>query len=234
MDKEKSLQLLVEAILDGDSEKAKQIAEESLAAGVSAMELINDGIVVASDRLGNSFQEGELFLPELVQGGNAAKAIMAVVQPHITGDSDAGQSGTGKVVLGSVAGDMHDIGKNLVATMLSARGFDVYDLGIDVDSKAFLSKAEEVGADIIALSSLMSTSLYFQQDIIEYLEAYGKRNKYFVIVGGGPVTPDWAKEIKSDGAGRTAADAVELCVTLLDGKKQAPLSELIVLPNTGW
>ena len=133
----------------------------------------------------------------------------------------------GKVVIATATGDIHDIGKNIVSALLTVSGFEVFDLGVNVDVKQILHKADEVKADIIALSTLLSTSLPYQRDVLRYLNDAGKRDRYFVIVGGGPVAPDWARQIGADGYGRTAAHAVDLCKKLVSGGKP-PLAEPLV------
>ncbi|MEM3715298.1 MAG: cobalamin-dependent protein, partial [Nitrososphaeria archaeon] len=135
----------------------------------------------------------------------------------------------GKVVIGTVSGDIHDIGKNLVSIMLSVAGFEVYDLGVDVATKTFVKKAEEKDANIIALSSLMTTTRAYQKEVIKYLQDTGKRFKYFVVVGGGAVTSDWAKEIKADGYGKHAEDGVKICKELLGKKVSPPLNSPIII-----
>ena len=215
------------AIIEGDQEKASAIAQQALDAGLDPLELINQGVIPGTDKLGELFQNLEIYLPELITGGEAAKAAMEVLVSHIPAETWS-ESRPGTVVLGTVSGDVHDIGKNMVGAMLAASGFEVIDLGVDIPPKDFLAKAEEVGANIIAVSALMSTSLYFQKDVIDYLRDRGKRDKYFVIVGGGPVTPEWAKEIGADGCGKQANSAVEICKRLLAENVRPPLSEPII------
>jgi methanogenic corrinoid protein MtbC1 len=135
---------------------------------------------------------------------------------------------SGRIVLGTVWHDIHDIGKNFVASLLSVHGVEVVDIGVDVPNKRFVGKAEEVGADIIGLSSLLSTCSYYQRDVIQYLTDTGVREKYYVIVGGGPITGEWAKEIGADGYGRTARDAVQLCRQLIEQEETPPLENPII------
>ena len=159
-------------------------------------------------------------------GGDAAEAAMAILVPHISiAELNARP---GKIVMGTVFGDIHDIGKNLCAAMLSATGFEVTDLGVNVAPKDFVKTAESIGAKIIGLSALMSTSLYYQQDVIDYLIDAGLRDKYFVIVGGGPVTPDWVKKIGADGGGKQANNVVAVCKELAFYETRPPLSEPLV------
>lgn len=224
----KSYQELTAAIIKGDAEEARKSAQEALDIGHLPLDVINQGVIPATDRLGQLFEAFEIYLPELISGGEAAKAAMDLLVQNIPEEMWS-QSRPGTVVLGTVQGDLHDIGKNMVGAMLAASGFDVVDLGVDVPTKDFLGKAEEVGAKIIALSALMSTSLYFQKDVVEYLRDAGKRGDYYVVVGGGPVTPEWAAEINADAVGRQANSAVQICKQLASEKPEAPLSEPLII-----
>lgn len=227
-DKEKYFERLATAVVQGDEDGALEISKQALEAGVDAMELIDRGIVQGTDKLGELFQNFEIFLPELIAGGDAAKSAMDLLVAQIPTETWS-QTRPGTVVLGTVSGDLHDIGKNMVGAMLQASGFEVVDMGINVPTKDFITKAEEVGAKIIALSALMSTSLYYQKDVIDYLTDAGKRNKFFVIVGGGPVTPEWAKEIGADGSGKQANNAADICKRLVQGDESPPLSEPLIV-----
>lgn len=227
-EKEKYFERLAAAVIQGDKGGVLDITKQALAADIDAMELINRGIVAGTDKLGGLFQDFEIFLPELIAGGEVAKSAMDLLVAQIPVE-EWSQSRPGTVVLGTVSGDLHDIGKNMVGAMLQASGFEVIDLGINVPVKDFIVKAEEVEAKIIALSSLMSTSLYYQKDVIDYLTDTCKRDKYFVIVGGGPVTPDWAKEIGADGCGKQANNAAEICKKLVSGTESPPLSEPLII-----
>lgn len=220
-------QELADAILDGEVEDAARIAQQALDAGIDALDVINGGVTLGTDKLGDLFQNFEIFLPELIMGGDAAKAAMAILVPYI--EISELNARPGKVVMGTVFGDIHDIGKNLCAAMLSATGFEVTDLGVNVAPKEFVKTAEAIGAKIIGLSALMSTSLYYQQDVIDYLKDAGLRDKYFVIVGGGPVTPDWVRKIGADGGGKQANNVVDVCKQLAFYDKRPPLDEPLVL-----
>ncbi|MFQ5625184.1 MAG: corrinoid protein [Methyloligellaceae bacterium] len=217
---------IADAIVEGEKDDAARISQDALDAGIDALEIINKGVTLGTDRLGDLFQNFEIFLPELIMGGDAAKAAMAILVPHISiAELNARP---GKIVMGTVFGDIHDIGKNLCAAMLSATGFEVTDLGVNVPPKDFVKTAESISAKIIGLSALMSTSLYYQQDVIDYLIDAGLRDKYFVIVGGGPVTPDWVKKIGADGGGKQANNVVAVCKELAFYETRPPLSEPLV------
>lgn len=226
--KEEILGKLSEGIMKGETDLARQAAEESLAAGLDPLETIQQGTSKAMEVVGLRFRSFEIFLPELIMAAEAANAAMAVLLPKIAGDRRK-EAMAGRVVLGTVSGDIHDIGKNLVSAVLSAAGFGVHDLGVDVPSKKFADVAQEVEADIIGLSSLLTTSMQYQKDAIDYITDMGLRDKYFIIIGGGPVTPTWAAQIGADGYGRRAADAAELCRLLMQGSHKPPLSQPIVV-----
>lgn len=212
--KEQILKRLTDAIVDCDSDEAKKVAQEALDAGVSALEAIEKGASKGLEIISARFSAGEAFLPELTLAGDAMKEVINVLSKALA-DEKADTPVLGKVVIGTVFGDMHDIGKNIVAGLLSVNGFEVYDIGINVEVKKFLEKAREVGANIIATSTLLTTSMPYQDDLAKYLEDAGVRDQYYYIVGGGPVTADWAAKINADGHGRTATDAVEVCKQLV-------------------
>ncbi len=228
MSQDNFYQRLADAIVNGEKDEAAAVSQEALDAGVNALEVINHGVTRGTDKLGDLFQNFEIFLPELIMGGDAAKAAMALLVPHIPIES-LGTARPGKIVTGTVFGDIHDIGKNLCAAMLAATGFEVTDLGVNVAPKKFVQTAQEIGAKIIGLSALMSTSLYYQQDVINYLQDAGLRDKFYVIVGGGPVTPDWIRKIGADGGGKQANNVVAVCKQLAFHTSRPPLSEPLII-----
>ena len=187
MDKQELLDKLAEAISESDEIAAVKAAQEALAGGVDALEAVK-GAVKGLDMVGERYSRLEAFLPDLILAGDAMQAIMQVLRPHIEA-SRMSEALLGKVVIGTVAGDTHSIGKTLVATMLAVSGFEVVDLGVDVPAKKFVEKAEECGATVIALSALLSTTAYYQQEVVRYLKDMGLRSKYFVVVGGGAYNP---------------------------------------------
>jgi corrinoid protein of di/trimethylamine methyltransferase len=218
---------LAQATIDGEEEAAARISQEIIDAGIDPIEAIQQGAKKGLDVLGDRFQRLEAFIPELILGSDAMKASMAVLLPHLKQERGGGTSG--KVVIGTVSGDIHEIGKSLVGCMLMAAGFEVYDLGYDVSDKRFIEKAEEVEADVIALSALLSLTANHQGEILQRLKDMGMREKYFVIVGGGPVNASWAKQIKADGYGRTAVDAVKLVKRLLSRDERPSISQTIIV-----
>ena len=225
---QKVLDNLIQAIISGDEAEAKKITEEALGAGMAPLDLVQKGAVKAMDIFGEKWRKFEIFLSHVMLAAEAMKSVMAILLPKIAAEQKRRIS-LGKVVLGTVSGDIHDIGKNIVATLLSVAGFEVHDIGVDIPSKDFIEKAKELNADIIAMSCLLSTSMYFQKDIIQYLKDAGLREKYYVIVGGGPVTADWASEIGADGWGKYASDAVTVCRELVTGDVRPPLPKPVLV-----
>lgn len=205
---------LSKAIMDCDEKAARKIAEETIEAKIDLVAVIRNGITEPMKILGEKFRNFEIFLPDVMLAADAAKEAITILKPHIPREE---KTDLGKVVIGTVFGDIHDIGKNIVGTMLGVAGFEVYDIGCDVLVEKFVEKAEEVEADFIAMSCLLTPSMFFQCDVIELLSAKGVREKYWVLVGGGPVTPEWTRKIGADGYGRHADDGVEVAKILIKG-----------------
>jgi len=207
-------QAMAQSVIDGDPDVAADLARRAVEQGIDPLEAINKGFVPGVDYVGEQYSKGEMFLPDLVLAGEAMKAAIAVLEPEIT--RKGGQRQTlGTVVIGTVEGDIHDIGKTLVATMLSVGGFRVYDLGVDVPVPTFVEKAREVNADIVGMSALLTTTMVRQRDVIEALEDAGLRSRVKVMVGGAPVTRSWAQEIGADGYSEDAIGAVAVARQLL-------------------
>ncbi len=199
-----------------DSEAAAAAAREAVAAGVNLLEAVEQGFAEPIRRLGEAFDRMEIFLPQLMLASDAMKAGMAVMEEAIKrGGGTLASKGT--VVIGTVEGDIHDIGKTVVAALLSANGYQVHDLGVEVPAGRFIEAAAGHQADIIGMSALLSTTMLYQRDVIELLGNKGLRGKYFTIVGGAPVTQAWAEEIGADGYARGPYEAVRL----LDASKGA-------------
>ena len=217
---------LKEALLAYEEERVQALAEEIARQGVQVHEAIDEMVTLVRG-LGDQFERTEIFLPELIIAAETMKAGLAILEKQLTEQGDR-ISRQGTVVLGTVRGDLHDIGKTLVATMLSVGGFTVYDLGTDVRAERFLEEAERVRADIIGASTLLTTGQHCQRELIELLTAAGKRQKHYVIIGGGAVTGAWAREIGADGFSRSAGGAVELCQSLLNTRLSAPLAEPVI------
>lgn len=213
---------LQQDLLRYDAAAATKTAEAIVASGGDLMQAI-DAASAAIHQVGDRFQCGDIYLPELMLAGNAMKQCMNVFAPHLAAQRQSQRKG--KVVIAAVAGDIHDIGKNLVATMLSVSGFDVVDLGVNVAPLKIIDAAEREHAQFIALSALMTTSMPYQRDVLALLREMGTRSKFFVIVGGGPVTAEFASGIQADGWGATAVSAVRVCERLLESHREPAAGE---------
>lgn len=212
-DQDKITTDLSQALKNGDNESAVKLTKQALEGGMKPLDIIQNILVPTLTIVGGLFQNFEIFLPELMFVGETAEKISAIVEQAAL---DAGEPSLnlGTVVIGQVEGDMHDIGRNIVSTLLKSHGFKVVDLGRDVPASEFLDTAERENADIIALSALMTTTLPTQKRTINLFAEVNKREDYSIIVGGGAVSQEWADEIGSDGYSRDAAGAVELCKSL--------------------
>lgn len=211
-----SIEQIAQAVMDGEVEVATDNTRAALEAGLDPLQILNDGLMAGADEVGKRFERGEYFLPELLLAGRALKAAMEVLNPSLAGKTSAAGSWVGgRIVIATVQTDIHDIGKNIVASMLTAAGYDVTDLGVDVPLKSIVDRAEEVGARVIALSVLLTTSMPYIKDLIGLLTGRGLREKYIVVVGGASVTEAWARSIGADGTARNAAEAVKLVRGLL-------------------
>jgi corrinoid protein of di/trimethylamine methyltransferase len=208
------LQRMAQSIIDGDSDAAVALARESIAGNMDPLEAISKGFVAGVNTVGEAFGRGEAFLPELVMAGEAMKAAVALLDPELK-KRGAQRQILGRVVIGTVEGDIHEIGKSLVATMLGASGFEVHDLGVDAPGDKLIGKALEVNADILAMSALLTTTMVRQREVIEELEKEGLRNRIKVMVGGAPVTRDWVATIRADGYSEDAIGAVALARKLM-------------------
>jgi corrinoid protein of di/trimethylamine methyltransferase len=211
---EELFKAMAQSIIDGDAEVAEKLARQAVEQGIDPLEAINQGFVIGVNQVGSEFSCGNAFLPELVMAGEAMKAAVSTLEPEM---NRRGTSRTmlGKVVLATIQGDIHDIGKTLVGTMLSAAGFQVYDLGVDVPVMKLVEKAREVDADIIGVSALLTTTMVRQRDVVEALEDMGLRARIKVMVGGAPVTGEWVKEIGADGYSEDAIGAVSVAKKLV-------------------
>jgi corrinoid protein of di/trimethylamine methyltransferase len=214
MSSDELYQAMSQSVIDGEPEQAEELARKAVSLDLNPLEVIDDGYTHGMNVLGDRFAQGEVFLPHLVMGGEAMKAAIAVLEPELAKRQQQRQV-LGKVVIGTVAGDIHEIGKSLVATMLSANGFQVFDLGVDVPVSTFVEKAAEVEADIVGLSALLTTTMLNQGKVIESFQEAGLREKVKVIVGGAPVSQSWAEEIRADGYSENAVGAVALAKELM-------------------
>lgn len=213
MSKETLYADMQKAIVDGDGAAAGRLAAEAARTGLDLLEVIEKGYVPGLAKVGELWEQGEYFLPELISSAEAMKAAMAVLEPELRSARLKART-AGKAVIGTVEGDIHDIGKNLVASMLQAGGFEVFDLGADVKLERFIEQAEAVGADFICLSALLTTTMANQRRLIELLKQKDLRAKYRVLVGGAPASQKWAEEIGADGYAENAVAAVKLAKSL--------------------
>ncbi len=209
------LEEIVDAVVNGDKKRVVQLTKEAFSQGKDPNLIINQGLVAGMDVIGPRFKNGEMFIPEVLLSAAAMHAGMDVLKPHLTGKA---MQPSGTIVLGTVEGDRHDIGKNLVGMMLEAGGFKVVNLGVDVSAEDFVDAAAEQGAQIIALSALLTTTMPAMKFVVEILQEEGKRERFKVIVGGAPVTQRFADSIGADGYAPDAASAVELCRKFLPTK----------------
>jgi|SRR5271157_1665208 len=203
---------LFDAILSGDNKTARAVTEKAIAAGADPAVLISQCMIPAMDEVGRRFEAEEYFVPELLLAGRAMKGALALIQPLLAA---SGSQPAGRVVIGTVKGDLHDIGKNLVASMLEGGGFEVHDLGADVAPDAFVEAIGKWQADIVALSALLTVTMPAMKTTIQALDQAGLRNKVRIMVGGAPVTRQYAEEIGADGYSESAAGAVALARNLL-------------------
>lgn len=205
---------LAQAVIDGEPEDAEQLAKDALAQDLDPLECINQGLTKGIQKVGKLFASGEYFLPELIIGAEAMKLALAVLEPALVGNQ--AREVVGRVVLGTVEGDMHEIGKTLVGTMLIANGFQVFDIGVDKSAAEFIKTVQENDADMVGASALLTTTMLQQKKLIEALKEAGLRDKVKVMVGGAPVTESFASEIGADGYAEDAISAVDLAFRLID------------------
>lgn len=201
------------SVIDADKAKAEELAKRIIAEGIDPLEVINKGFRIGITKVGYLFGRGELFLPELILSAEAMKGATDILATALPKDAKK----RGKVVIGTAQGDIHDIGKSMVVSFLQANGFEVYDIGRDVETQEFIHKAQEVDADIIGMSALLTTTMSGQKALIQELRKAGLRDRFKVMVGGAPVTQRWADRVGADAYGVDAADAARKAMKLLGG-----------------
>ncbi|MGA8867003.1 MAG: cobalamin-dependent protein [Candidatus Sulfotelmatobacter sp.] len=209
-----------QSVIDGAPDMARELARQALAGGVDPLEAVNQGFGAGIKFAGDQFGCGEMFLPDLLAAAEAMKAAISILEPEML-KRGSQREALGKIVLGTAKGDIHDIGKNLVGTILSASGFQIFDLGTSVGPDQFVAKVKEVDADIVGVSALLTTTMAGQKAVIEALDRSGLRPRVKAIIGGAAVTPKWAAEIRADGYSRNAIDALALARNLV-GKGTTP------------
>jgi corrinoid protein of di/trimethylamine methyltransferase len=205
---------LARAVVEGEEEEAEELVKQALERGVDPLACINEGLMKGIEEVGELFSSGAYFLPELIQGAAAMKAALEILEPKLVGKEQREVHGT--VVLGTVAGDQHEIGKTLVGTMLTANGFKVIDIGVDQKADDFVAAIEASGANIVGASALLTTTLLELKRLIDSITEAGLREKVQVMIGGAPVTQDFAKEIGADGYADDAIAAVNVARKLVD------------------
>jgi 5-methyltetrahydrofolate--homocysteine methyltransferase len=201
-----------EALSQGKMEEAKKLTQEALDAGESAEKVLKDGLIAAMERIGVKFKNGEIYIPEVLIAARAMHAGMAILKPILANSTGVM---TGKVVVGTVKGDLHDIGKNLVVMMLEGGGFDVVDLGIDVPAEKFIEAIRTHQPQVVGMSALLTTTMREMKNTIQAFEGASVRKQVKVVIGGAPVTEKYAKEIGADGYSPDAASAVDTVKSLL-------------------
>lgn len=209
------LEKMAEAVIGGRQEECENLATTVLKEGIDPVEAIQKGFAKGMETVGINFESGKFYLPEMMLAAQAMNAGVKVLESSIASKGSQTLEKTGRVVLATIQGDMHDIGKNIVRLLMSTSGFDVIDLGKDVKVTRIIEEAEEKRADIIGVSALMTTTMAYMPELIDALCEMDIRDRFKVMVGGAPVTPEWANEIGSDGYGKDAVGAVRVARELL-------------------
>jgi corrinoid protein of di/trimethylamine methyltransferase len=216
MDKEGLYEQISNAIIDLNKEKALELARRAIKEDLNLLEVIEKGYARGIQKIGDLWEEGSYFLPELMLGGKIVQEVLEVLMPHLkSGDT---KFSAGKVIIATIQGDIHSIGKTIVGTILSANGFEVYDLGADVPAERIVNEAIKRDVDLIGVSALLTTTMVGQKDVIQILKDKGVRDKFKVIFGGAPVSQSWVNEAGADGYADNAIEAVKLVKNLLGTK----------------
>ena len=204
---------LAQTVIDGEPKDAAELAQQALAQGLDALDCINKGLSPGIDEVGELFATGEYYLPDLILGGDAMKAALEVLEPALAGGQK--REILGRVVLGTVECDLHEIGKTLVGTMLTANGFEVIDIGVDQPASKFVAAVKEHDATLVGASALLTTTMLHQQEVVGALKEAGLSDRVKVMIGGAPITENWAKEIGADGYAEDAIGAVAVAKELV-------------------
>jgi trimethylamine corrinoid protein len=205
---------MAQAVIDGDQELACRLAKEGIEKGIDPVMAIEAGYAKGMETIGESFEKGDCFLPEVLLAEEAMTAAIEILKPKIE-EKGTKKASKGKILIGTIEGDVHDIGKNIVRLILGVSGYEMVDLGRDVPVKVFVETAKRERPDIIAVSALMTTTMVYMPELIKQLRELGIRDQFKVIVGGAPVIPEWAKEIGADGYGKNTKEALEVAARLI-------------------
>lgn len=212
------VQEISEFLQKGRVKNVKALVQQALDEGINPKEILNDGLLSGMMIVGEKFKNNQVFVPEVLVTARAMSAGIAILEPKLV---EVGNEPVGKAVIGTVKGDLHDIGKNLVIMMLKGAGFEIYDIGVDVEAAAFADKAEEVGADIIGMSALLTTTMPNMQEVMDVLKERGIRDKYIVMIGGAPVNESFAEQIGADYYTPDAASCAETAKQAMQKKENA-------------
>jgi corrinoid protein of di/trimethylamine methyltransferase len=215
-------QAMRQSIIDGSPDTARELAKSGIESGIAPLTAIHDGYVPGMSYVGEQFGQRRMFLPDMVASAEAMKAAMVVLEPELQRlGTDRPSAGT--IVMGTAKGDIHEIGKTLVGTLLGANGFQVHDLGVDVSAEKFVAAAHELHADVVGVSALLTTTMKGQRSVIELFDREGLRPQIKVIIGGAPVTRQWAEEVRADGFAKDAVSAVRLVQELIQANRATPV-----------
>jgi 5-methyltetrahydrofolate--homocysteine methyltransferase len=206
---------LADCVIDGDIEDIGELTQEAVDEGTKPLDIINEGLMVGMNVVGERFKAGEVYIPEVLMSARAMATAMEIVKPLLVGDEVEEK---GKIMLGTVKGDLHDIGKKLVGMMIEGAGYEVVDLGVDVSAEQFAEAVAKEKPDVLGMSALLTTTMLAMKDTIETLKEKGLRDTVKIMVGGAPVTPDFSDEIGADGWGSDAVTGKDLVVSLIEGK----------------
>ncbi len=209
------LEEISEFLQKGKRKNVKALIEQALEEGMDPKMILKEGLMSGMSIIGGKFKREEVFVPDVMMAARAMNVGLSILEPKLV---EAGNEPIGRVVIGTVQGDLHDIGKNLTAMLLKGAGFEIYDMGVDVSAEAFLEKAEEVNADIIGLSALLSTTMSQMKEVIDLLKERNLRDKYIVMIGGAPITNEFAEEIGADYYTPDAASAAEVAKKAVESK----------------
>jgi 5-methyltetrahydrofolate--homocysteine methyltransferase len=212
---EELLKLINQGVQDGDRESTIKNVNKAVAAGLNADEILKNGLIPAMSEVGRLFEEGEYFVPEMLVAARAMKGGLEILKPLLV---EGDVKPIGKVVIGTAKGDLHDIGKNLVAMMMEGAGFEVFDLGTDVPPDEFVEQAKNIGADIVAISALLTTTMTNMAEVVKLITEAGLREQVKILIGGAPITDEFTRKIGADGYAQDASQAAKLAISIIKAK----------------